>query len=280
MERMEDLDTRIKKAMTGEREAIRGLLNDPSDKVVISLLANRNITEDELLVLARRRNISGEALGMIAGMKAAARDYNLCAALANNPKTPRRMALSLIRKLRLRDMAFASQNKMLPTELRQMAEGILKDKLPVSPLGVRVQIARMVSEEVLKTLLLDDTPQQIRACFENPRMKEAVVIWAINRTNVPTAVIEFIAAHPKWSAYYSVRFALIRNPHTPIDRAVEMVAGLKALDQRYLYNDPSVRVDMKVRIELELGRKGQPLHPPKDEGRVIGIPGEEDGQEY
>lgn len=276
---MESLDTRIKKAMTGPREVIRGMLKDPSDKVALALLSNPNITEEELIALARRRNISGEVLGSIAGMKVAAKEYRLAAVLANNPRTPRRVALGLIRRLRLGDMASVTQNKLLPTELRQAAEGILRDKLPSIPLGVKISLARQVSEEVLKTLLLDDTPQLVKACFENPRMKEAVVVWAVNNEKAPGGVIGFIADSPKWSANHHVRFALLRNRRTPIARALGLVSGLKAADLRFLYNDPSVPVAVKVQIEVELERKSEPFSPPREAGRVIVLRDEQDDED-
>ena len=255
------------------------MLKDPSGKVALALLANPNITEEELIALARRRNISGEVLGSIAGMKVAAKEYRLAAVLANNPRTPRRVALGLIRRLRLGDMASVTQNKLLPTELRQAAEGILRDKLPSIPLGVRISLARQVSEEVLKTLLLDDTPQLVKACFENPRMKEAVVVWAVNNEKAPGGVIGFIADSPKWSAYHHVRFALLRNRRTPIVRALGLVSGLKAADLRFLYNDPSVPVAVKVQIEIELERKSEPLSPPREAGRVIVLRDEQDDED-
>jgi len=268
---MDSVEARVKRAMTADGPAIRGMLRDSSDKVVMALLANRNITEDMLVVLARRRDLGSDVLGMIAGMKAAVKEYRLTSVLVNNPKTPRRAALGLIRRLRLRDMAFVTQNKALPTELRQAAEGVLKDKLPSVPLGVKVGLARQVSDELLKTLLLEDEPMQMKACFENPRMKEAVVIWALNHDRVPPGVVEFIAGHPKWSAYYAVRFALVRNRHTGLEKSLAFAAGLKSMDQRFLYNDPSVPAAVKAHIQLELERKGQPLYPPREEGRTVGI---------
>lgn len=274
---MDTTEARIMTAMTGDREAIAGLLKDPSDKVVLALLSNRNITGDELLVLARRRNISGEVLACIAGMKVTAKEYSLAAALANNPRTPRRVALGLLRRLRLQDLAFVTQNKLLPTELRQAAEGIMKDKLPAVPLGVRISLARLVSDEMLKAFLMDDNPQLVKACFENPRMKEAVVLWAVNHARVPAGVIAFISMNPKWSAYYTVRFALLRNGKTPVERSLRFVAGLKSMDQRFLYNDPSVPVVVKVQIEIELEKKGEPLSPPSESGRIVGMPGGGEG---
>jgi hypothetical protein len=268
---MEKLEARIQMAMSADRDGIRGMLSDPSDKVVMALINNINITEDELLVLARRRNIPGEALGGIAGRRFTAEGYKVRVALVNNPRTPRRVALGLLRELRLGDMAYVTHNKQLPTELRQAAEGMLKEKLPALPAGIKIGLARQVSEEVVKALLTTDNPMLIKACFENPRMKEAVVLWAINHRKVPARVIEHISMDLKWSSNYSVRFAILRNPHTPVERAMEFAQGLKSMDQRFLYNDPAVPVAVKVSIEIELERKGQPLSPPREEGRVIGI---------
>ena len=197
-------------------------------------------------------------------------------AQVSNPKTPRRVALGLLRHIKLMDLASVTRNKALPTELRQAAEGMLKEKLPTLPLGIKVTLARLVSEELLKTLLMGGEPDVVKACFENPRMKEAVALWAANHARVPAGVIEYMAAHARWSVCYPVRFAMIRNPKTPADRAVELVEGMKALDLRFLYNDPSVAAAVKVRIELELGRRGQTLAPPSDAGRVVGIPDKAD----
>jgi hypothetical protein len=272
---MDAVEERIKKAMTGSSEEIWPLLRDSSEKVLMALLANRNISDEEVVVLARRRNISGEVLGMIAGRKRSPREYEINSALVNNPKTPRRVSLGILRRIRPKDLAFVTQNKMLPTELRQAAEGILKDKLPTMPLGVRITLSRQVSEEVVKFLLLDYNEQLVKACFENPRMKESVVLWAVNHERVPAEVIEFIASHPRWSACYSVKFAMIRNKNTPADRAIEFARGLKSSDLRFLYNDPSVPVYVKVEIEILLEKKEQPLYPPREAGRPVAIPDED-----
>ena len=269
---METIEARIKKAVEADREALRALLHDPSEKVVLALLSNASITEDELLVLAKRRDLSGEALGMIAGRKLSHEGYKVRLALVNNPKTPRRSALAQIKYLNLRDMAFLTRNKMLPTELRQASEGTLKEKLVAVPPGMKVTLARMVSEDVIKALLLEDDARITKACFENPAMKESIVIWALNTEKVSASVAAFIAMSPKWSLGGNVRVALLRNRNTPIERAIELVTRMKSKEQRALYNDPSVPVPVKVQLEVELEKKGEPLSPPAEAGRVIGIP--------
>ncbi|MHB8174061.1 MAG: hypothetical protein ACYDFU_06330 [Nitrospirota bacterium] len=202
-------------------------------------------------------------------------DYRVKLALVTNPKTPRRMALGFLKDLRLRDLGFVARNRAIPTELRQAAEGMIREKLPSLPPGIKISLARQVSEEVVKALLVEGNPFVVKACFENPLMNEAVALWAVNHKKTPLATIESISKHPKWSVRKSVRFALARNPHTPIGRAIEFVHGMVVSDQRFLYNDPSVPAAVKVQVEIELERKGQPLFPPNDAGRIISMPEEE-----
>ena len=268
---MEKIEARIQKAMTADRDGLKAFLKDPSDKVVMALLANPHINYDDLLVLAKRRDLSSESLGLVAARKFSDEGYKVKLALVNNPRTPRRVALAMLKYLRLRDTAYLTQNRALPTELRQAAEGALKAKLVSLPLGVKITLARLVSEDVLKAMLMYNNPHLVKACFENPGMREATALWAVNHEKTPAVVVEFISMSPRWSVLQSVRFALLRNPRTPVLRAIELVTGLKSTDLRYLYNDPSVPVSVKVQIEDELERKGQPLSPPCESGRVIGI---------
>ncbi len=272
---MDEIERRVRGAAEAGPESIGRFLGDPSDKVILSLLANRNINEEHLLVLAKRRDLSGSALEAVGARKFGPEGYRVKLALVANPRTPRRMALGFLKELRLRDMGFVTRNKGIPTELRQAAEGIVKEKLPSLPPGMKISLARQVSEELIKALLAEGNPLVVRACFENPVMSEAVALWAVNHKKTPSSAIESISGHPKWSARKSVRFALARNPFTPIGRAIEFVQGMTISEQRFLYNDPSVPAAVKVQLEIELEKKGQPLFPPSDAGRLIGMPEEE-----
>ncbi len=272
---MDEIERRVRDAADAEPENIGKFLKDPSDKVILSLLANRNINEEHLLVLAKRRDLNGSVLEAVGARRFGPEGYRLKLALVVNPRTPRRMALGFLKELRLRDLGFVTRNRGIPTELRQAAEGIIKEKLPGLPPGIKISLARQVSEELIKALLAEGNTLVVRACFENPMMSEAVALWAVNHKKTPSSTIESISTHPKWSARKSVRFALARNPFTPIGRAIEFVQGMAASDQRFLYNDPSVPAAVKVQVEIELERKGQPLSPPSEAGRIIGIPEEE-----
>jgi len=106
-------------------------------------------------------------------------------------------------------------------------------------------------------------------------MWASVLVWALNHEKVPLEVVEFIAGSSRWSAAPNVKYALVRNKKTPIVDSIRLVREMKSQDQRTLYNDPAVPVNVKVQIEIELEKKGQPLSPPSESGRVIGIPEED-----
>ena len=184
-------------------------------------------------------------------------EYRDRLARVHDPKTPRRVALGLLRDMRPAEIARITRNMALPADLRRAAEGVLVTKLPSLPLGVKVTLARLVSEDVLKALLLEGGPTLVKACFDNPCMKEEVALWALNHSGIPAGVVEFIAGSPRWSVRYPVRLAMLRNPNTPVETALGLVGGMKSQDLRYLYGEKSVSMPVKVQIEVELERRDQ-----------------------
>nr|MDA8088361.1 hypothetical protein [Nitrospiraceae bacterium] len=182
---MGEIERRVREAIDAEPESIGRFLKDPSDKVILSLLANRNINEEHLLVLAKRRDLSGSVLEAVGARKFGPEGYRIKLALVVNPRTPRRMALGFLKDLRLRDLGLVTRNRGIPTELRQAAEGIVKEKLTSLPPGMKISLARQVSEELIKALLAEGNPLVVRACFENPMMNEAVALWAVNHKKTP-----------------------------------------------------------------------------------------------
>ncbi len=183
--------------------------------------------------------------------------YDSRLALVTGPKTPRRVALSLLKDIRPLDLARITRNTALPAEVRRAAEGVLAARLHSLPSGVKLTLARLVSEDVLKALILESDAMLVKACFENPCMKEAVALWALNHAGIPACVVEYIAGSPRWSVLYPVRMAMLRNRHTPVEKALDIVQGMKSQDLRFLYAEDSVSMPVKVQIEVELERRGQ-----------------------
>ncbi len=61
-----------------------------------------------------------------------------------------------------------------------------------------------------------------------------------------------IAEHPKWSARYQIRWALIINKHAPLACVVKFLEDMKITDLKELYAAPDVPSSTKPYIYREL----------------------------
>jgi len=119
------------------------LVHDPSPKVILGMLGNRNLTEEHVLVIANRKNLPPEVLNAIFRDKRWSESYPVRLALAKNPKTPLFTALSIARFLRLFDLVDLSRNQLIPAVFRRKLESIVKEKIPSLAMGVKKSMARV-----------------------------------------------------------------------------------------------------------------------------------------
>ena len=57
---MDEIEKRVRDALDANTDGIGKFLKDPSDKVILSLLANRNINEEHLVVLAKTKALAAK----------------------------------------------------------------------------------------------------------------------------------------------------------------------------------------------------------------------------
>jgi hypothetical protein len=266
-------EIRIEQARSAREEEIAWLLHDTSPGVVRALLGNKRLTEDDVLVMANRKNLPSDVLETIAKDKRWAESYPVRLALAKNPKTPLAASLSIARRLRLFDLAEISRNRFLPIVFRHKLEAIIMEKVPTMALGIKKSLAKIASGEVLLRLIQDGYPDVVKLCLGNPHLLEAHLYKVISRQSTTPGTIRTIAEHANWSSRYMIKLALVRNAHTPLPLSVRFFKALKLMDLRELYADPSAPVTIKPFIHRELWERGE--QPKVPEGRVYEIDEEE-----
>jgi len=102
---------RLKLALKGNRDARMILVRDPNRLIQRFILMNPRITDDEILMLARNRNLDMELLRKIGDHKYWTRNYQVKLALVSNPKTPLATALHFVNTLQERDIRFLAKSK-------------------------------------------------------------------------------------------------------------------------------------------------------------------------
>src|SRR5574341_123361 len=266
---MENEEIREQRAAAAGEGEIAALLHDPSPRVIKKLLENRNITEEDILIIAGRKNLPGDVLESITKDRRWTDSYPLRLALARNPRTPLFSALSIVRYLRLFDQVELARSHFLPAIFRQKIEAIIMEKIPSMALGVKKSLAKIAAGNVLLKLIQDGYPEVVAICLNNPHLVEAHLYKIINREETGPGTIRLIAEHPNWSSRYTVKYSLVRSGHTPLSRAVIFLSGMKTENLKELFSEPSLPVGIKPCIHRELRERGEDVEKRADEKERI-----------
>ena len=104
-------------------------------------------------------------------------------------------------------------------------------------LGERKTMARTHQRTLLLQMLADPHPQVVERLLENPHITERdVLVMASRRPSVPDSLI-LIARCDRWRKRYSVRRAIVLNPHTPAHLAIRLLVMLRHKDQQLVAAD-------------------------------------------
>lgn len=118
---MMSVKDRIKLAMKGDREA-RGILIRDSNRIVAAgVIHNPRLTEHEVEAIAAMRTVSDEVLRLIGINRAWARSYLIIHNLVRNPRTPITTAVSILPRIRAKDLERISLSRNVADAVRRQA---------------------------------------------------------------------------------------------------------------------------------------------------------------
>ncbi len=169
---LETEDKRTELAAAAGEEKIAQYVQDPSPKVIRALLGNRQLTEEDILIIANRKNIPADILEIIARDKRWSESYPVRLALARNPKSPLSVSLPIARFLRLFDLEEITRSHFIPLVFRHKVEAIIIERVPTMPLGNKKTLAKKAAGNVLLKLLQDRDADVVQLCLNNPNMVE------------------------------------------------------------------------------------------------------------
>jgi len=119
---------RLKLALRGNRDVRTLLMRDANRLVRRFVLQNPRISDEEIIALAKNRNIDHEFLEDICRKKEWVANYQVRLALATNPKTPLTIALRFVPSLLPRDLRQLAKSKNVPSAVCGMAKRIVIDR--------------------------------------------------------------------------------------------------------------------------------------------------------
>lgn len=120
-----NVSSRVRLAMKGNREVRSILLKDTNKEVIIAVLENPKISESEIELLARSRQVIEDVLRKISKNREWMKNYGIMFALVSNPKTPAGVAMGFISSLKIKDLSLLEKNKNVAEAVRASAKKLL-----------------------------------------------------------------------------------------------------------------------------------------------------------
>jgi len=223
-------------------------------------LANPELNEDRALSLLKNIDLPAADIEQLAAHPALMKSRKVRFALAAHPRTPRHIALRLIREFYTFDLMQFSQRPTAAADLKRLADEMLISRLSSITLGERIALARRCSANVGTALLLDREPRVWQTALANPSLTEAAILRALQRHNATPALVEGICRHAKWSVRHEIRITLLRNAHTPLARAIEFARKLAPPHLRDILHNSKLPENIKECLRRHSDQRSKTSH--------------------
>jgi hypothetical protein len=224
--------------------------------VTISNATDPGLTSDLALATLQDRDLSSGSIAEISQNASVMKSRKVRVAVAAHPRAPRRVALGLIRELYTFDLMQFALLPAVAADLKRVAGELLVARIASISLGERISLARRSSAMVVAALLQDKESRVWQAALENPRVTEIALVKALAKPGASPALVKALCHHPKWSLRPEIRWALLRNEHTPLARAIEFARRLPPAQLRDILHNSRLPEKIKayLRKDLEKGR--------------------------
>lgn len=250
------LAKRLHKALTADKEEIFQVITDPTMEVLRTVLKNPLLEESHLLVLLKRRDLSEDLVRAVCKLPQSTESHRLKVALVKNPNTPASIVPGLLPHLNIFELVTVCFLPGVTADQKIAAERTIIQRLPATPLGNKLTLARRGTATVVGTLLREGEPALMEPCLSNPRLKESDIYSFLNGVTATAETISAVARNPRWQARLNIKLAVLRNQKTPIVWFSVILPTLQTGEIRRLVASRMLTGARKTEVEKELRRRG------------------------
>ncbi len=210
-----NLVKKLQYGLTAGEDELFQLILDPDGSFLQTLLKNPHLNEDHLLVLLKRRDLSEELINSIYRKNKQSLSHRIILALVKNPTTSGTLIRNLLPQLRLFELVDLIKLPGTTPDQKLAAERTLLQRLPTTPLGNKITLARRGTANIIGELLKEGQPQLFEVCLSNPQLKEAAIYQFLRGAAASAETISMVARHKRWHQRPNLRLAILKNPKTP-----------------------------------------------------------------
>ncbi len=251
-----ELSRRLHRALTAGKEELFRVLEDPATEVLLALLRNPALDANHLLALLKRRDLSEELLKGVYRLKQVEESHELKIAMVRNPKTPGVIMAALIPHLYLFELVNVCYLPGVTPDQKVAAERAILQRLPTTPLGNKLTLARRGTAAITEALVREGDPRLMEACLDSPHLKESAIFRFLGSANASAETISMVARHPRWKGRPNLLLAILKNQKTPGVWFTQFLPQLNLPDVKGLLLSQRLIPSQKKLVEDELQRRG------------------------
>lgn len=246
---------KLRQALTAAGEELYALVQDADMEVLRATLKNPQLTEDHLLTLVKRRDLSEDLLKATHQHRHSADSHRLKLALAQNPATPGHLMQTLLPQLFTFELLNLCVLPGTTSDQKLAAERVIVQRLPTTPLGTKMTLARRGTALIVGELLKEGDTRLLDACLASPRLKEAAIFQFLNGARATAETISCVARHPRWKNRPNLQMAILKNRKTPSIWYTVLLPRLKPTEIRQLQTNPNLSPVQRNLIQDEMNRR-------------------------
>lgn len=205
----------LQHALTANQQELFQLLLTPDIEIITVLLKNPHLTEDHLLALLKRRDLPETLLKNLHQRHANKLSQRLLLALVKNPNMPGAIMRNLLPHLRLFELVDLCFMPGITPDQKLAAERGILQRLPTTPLGSKMTLARRATAAVVGALLKEGDSRLVEICLNSPRITEAAVFQFINGPKANATTLSMVARNSRWKNRPNLQMAILKNRQTP-----------------------------------------------------------------
>jgi len=251
-----DLARKLHKALTAGHDELFQIVLDPSPEVLRACLKNRNLAEDHLFALLKRRDLTEDIPKAIYDLDKTEGSHRIKVGLAKNPATPGPVLLALLPHLYLFELLDICILPGPSPDQKLAAERMIIQRLPIIELGNKLTLARRGTATLIGEILKEGELRIVETCLSNPRLKEVSVLQFLNGPKSSAETISSVAHHPRWKSRPNLRLAILKNRKTPAVWYTLFLPLLKPVDLKNLFHSSRLSLDKKKLISEEMKKRG------------------------
>jgi len=202
------------------------LIASPFFEDLVVAAKHTSLTEDLALTILRRRDLQAAVLESIGRNSSVIKYRKVLLGVVEHQRTPRHVSLPLLRRLFTFELMQVALTPSVLADVKQVAEEVLVGKLETLSLGERIALAKRGSGKVAGALLLNAERAVIEAALQNPRMTEASLVKVLGRPGVPTALLDLLVGHAKWSLRREIQIGILRRSEADDSLVLKVAARL------------------------------------------------------